>query len=294
MARKITDFDGTTAPPDSVNLYGNIKDDPGGTRANSKSNSDLQVFAQRMMANAGVVANSLPDNATNGFQLTTALNTMISRGDNALSALAAAAAGTNLPVGLYGVVDAGGLTHAVSAGYFFYNGQLVYFPGNNAGASLVGMVIVITVSNTDGLPTATASWMATVTDATHFPLSALVTYMYAPTAPTYSTGFVADGSQPIKCKRKGKTVSVEGKTNSGSPSSGIHTDTPCCTLPDASMFPRRVIYRLIIADLTQAYTSPGATTYVQIDTAGLITIMGSKGAFANNQAYFSFSFDTDM
>lgn len=73
MAFKLISFDGGVHPIDGTNPYGFIKDDPGGTRVNQKSNGDLQVLMQRMMAAAGVVPNDLPDNTINGFQLFSSL-----------------------------------------------------------------------------------------------------------------------------------------------------------------------------------------------------------------------------
>lgn len=61
--------------------YGDIKDDDGsgnGTPVNRLVYADLHQFFAKMMDVAAVVFNGLPDNVTNGFQLFTALNTIIS------------------------------------------------------------------------------------------------------------------------------------------------------------------------------------------------------------------------
>lgn len=80
MARKISQFDnGGSATGDYPNGY--IIDNPGdgsGTKANSKSNNDLQQLMQQLMIGSGVVPNGLPDNTTNGFQLYTALKNTFS------------------------------------------------------------------------------------------------------------------------------------------------------------------------------------------------------------------------
>lgn len=77
MARRITDFDGTVNPITVTDPYGTIKDDPGGTKVNGKSNNDMQVFFQRLMALGGVTPNGFPDNTVNGFQLYEALSGVI-------------------------------------------------------------------------------------------------------------------------------------------------------------------------------------------------------------------------
>lgn len=69
MAYDIQHFDGVVNPVTGTDPYGTIKDAPSGTIINSKSNSDMQVFLQRMMDLAGITPNNLPDNVTNGFQL---------------------------------------------------------------------------------------------------------------------------------------------------------------------------------------------------------------------------------
>jgi hypothetical protein len=69
MAREISDYNGTVEAPSSDYPYGRIKDNPGGTRVDEKSNGDLHVFAQDLMSRAHVTPNGQPDNTTNGFQL---------------------------------------------------------------------------------------------------------------------------------------------------------------------------------------------------------------------------------
>ena len=74
MAYKITDFDGGSLPVTTLNPYGAIDDDI--TVVNSKSNNDIQVTMQKIMARVSIAPNSLPDNSVNGFQL---YNTIVCR-----------------------------------------------------------------------------------------------------------------------------------------------------------------------------------------------------------------------
>lgn len=57
---------------DAVWLYGNVIDDTGsddGTRVNKEFITDYVQLFERIMAKAGIAANGLPDNETNGWQL---------------------------------------------------------------------------------------------------------------------------------------------------------------------------------------------------------------------------------
>jgi hypothetical protein len=76
MAIKLTDKPNTEAP--SANYpYGNIVDNDGslnGTPVNKLVYADLHQFFERLMALAGVTHNGLPENNSNGFQLTQALD----------------------------------------------------------------------------------------------------------------------------------------------------------------------------------------------------------------------------
>jgi hypothetical protein len=89
MAYDIVDKPNTDGP-DGTYPYGNIRDNAGagdGTPVNTLVYADFHQFFARLMAIAGVVANGLPDNAANGFQLFVALGAYI----NSLTATAVAA-----------------------------------------------------------------------------------------------------------------------------------------------------------------------------------------------------------
>ena len=150
MAYKIINFDGTVTPISTTYPYGQIKDDPSGTRANVKSNGDIQQFFQRMADNAGIVLNGTPDNADDGFQFVQALNALICNPNNALANVVGASGLT--PVLVSGMVFTAGLPNTVSAGYFYYNGQYVYFQGYQYSNTPVGQSLYIKISSQDGQP----------------------------------------------------------------------------------------------------------------------------------------------
>lgn len=66
--------------PNATYPYGNIKDNSGandGTPVNTQVYGDIHQFFARLLALSGIVANGLPDNATNGFQYYEALQANI-------------------------------------------------------------------------------------------------------------------------------------------------------------------------------------------------------------------------
>lgn len=66
--------------PDADYPYGRLKDNDGtgnGTPVNEQVYGDIHQFFEKLMAEAGLAANNLPENVTNGFQLITALKKVI-------------------------------------------------------------------------------------------------------------------------------------------------------------------------------------------------------------------------
>jgi hypothetical protein len=100
-----------TTPPDDDYPFGNIKDNPGnrtGTPLNKLVHADFHQFFEKMFDQSGLVANGLPDNDYNGFQLFEALLAVTNGGyrvkvipigawdmDNTLA--------INVPLGPYGL-----------------------------------------------------------------------------------------------------------------------------------------------------------------------------------------------
>lgn len=69
MAYKIyPDLTGSLAPTADY-PRGDTKDNPGGTLVNRAMVTDLLQFQSKLIADAGMTPNSLPDNVTNGFQV---------------------------------------------------------------------------------------------------------------------------------------------------------------------------------------------------------------------------------
>lgn len=150
MARKITDYNGSVVAVGGAYPYGDIKDNPSGTIIDRTSNADLQQFFQKLIVEAGITANSLADNATNGFQLTEALSKVI--GNHAAQIVVSLIGGTYDPTKIY--ILWGCATRADS-GFAMYDGQLYYITGNSGSACGGGLVDIITVYSpvlyTDGV-----------------------------------------------------------------------------------------------------------------------------------------------
>lgn len=234
MARDILHFDGTVIPVSGTYPYGDIKDNPGGTKVNSKSNSDIQQLMQRMMFRAGITPNNQADNATDGFQLMQALYKLI---NEEISGLA-----SSVGAGGFTAVLASGLAQTstpptlnIANGWFFYNGQFVRFAGGSTSIPIGSNAVYMTIGNVDGLPTATASVLPDTTpdSATLFNLNHMLAYGVgvgaAPGAWISITSFGSgwSGTAVRYCKDAGGRVYLEGSvtTTSGSPA------TPIFTLP---------------------------------------------------------------
>jgi hypothetical protein len=135
------------------------------------------------------MSKSIDFTKTGGFPLTqnrlaylqTAYNEML----QALAAIGGAAGMGGVPVVLTGMAVSGG-GNTVSSGWFFYNGQLVKFTGGTVvpGGGEVSLVLLTNTStpltyNDGSTPsvvnetTGSLTHAASVTDATHFPVSAL-------------------------------------------------------------------------------------------------------------------------
>lgn len=79
MARKLQDQVNVVAPSADY-PFGRIKNDTGsrdGTPVNEELYGDIHQFFAKLLNAAGLTANGLPDNTTNGFQLFTALQTWV-------------------------------------------------------------------------------------------------------------------------------------------------------------------------------------------------------------------------
>lgn len=111
-------------------------------------------------------------------------------------------------------------------------------------------------------------------------------------SPIYSGTYVsATGSvSPITLRKSGNLITVDGMMNNTSGLNGVTTDQAVFTLP-SGWAPNKIKYREIIGDLT---ANNDHRAYVKIDTAGLVTVMGTKGSFSTNFGYMAFNFYIDM
>lgn len=139
MARRILDFDGTVVAAGGAYPFGDIKDNPSGTRINRKSNADIQQFFQKLLNSAGITANSLADNDTNGYQLTEAMSKVI--GNHAAQIVRMLVGGDYDPTKVY--ILWGCETRAAS-GFCMYDGELYYITGNGGSPCGGGSVDVLT------------------------------------------------------------------------------------------------------------------------------------------------------
>lgn len=224
MARKITDYDGTITPISGTDPYGNIKNAPSGTHINAKSNADLQVFFQRLMANNGITPNSLPEDAVNGFQMMQALNSAFGQPMSALARVFGSDTGVfigRITDGMDSTVVLG--TTTVHPGFFVYNGFYYFFTGGTYSAIAPGNAMYVVLGTTDGLPTATLAQMINTTpdNASQFQLAHITTIasLSAPsvlalnTFTAYNTGY-SDGSiLPAYCKDGMSVVRLIGIIN---------------------------------------------------------------------------------
>lgn len=85
--------------PNGTYPYGNIKDDTGlndGTPVDVNTYADIHQLMSRIMDLGGLAGNGLPDNATNGYELATALLTLIENQVKNTKRVFASGAGQNL------------------------------------------------------------------------------------------------------------------------------------------------------------------------------------------------------
>lgn len=140
MARRILDFDGTVVAAGGAYPFGDIKDNPSGTRINRKSNADIQQFFQKLMNGAGITANSLADNTTNGYQLTEAMSKVI--GNHAGQIVVSLIGGTYDPTKVYILW---GCATRSDSGFCMYDGELYYIQGNAGSPCGGALVDIVTI-----------------------------------------------------------------------------------------------------------------------------------------------------
>jgi hypothetical protein len=150
MAYDTLNLDGTTVAPGGIVPFGALKDAPSGTRVNTKMLGDIWQMMQQMLDGAGITANNLPDNDTNGYQFTEALSKVI--GNHAAQIVVGLLGATYDPTKVYIIW---GCATRADSGFAMYDGQLYYITGNSGSACGGGLVDTIAVYNptlyTDGV-----------------------------------------------------------------------------------------------------------------------------------------------
>ncbi len=182
MAHKVTDFNGSIVAPGTPYQYGQIKDVPSGTRADVVSNGDMIQFFQRVAGFWGVALNSLPDNDVNGYQFVQALNLFVGSMGAGVAALFNGI-GSNVAVRGSGMVATTvSCDTTISTGWFIYNDQLVYFKQSSYDSCISpgpGNAVMVVISTTDALVTASVAVTTNTTTSMRFPLANLVTWSAA-------------------------------------------------------------------------------------------------------------------
>ena len=295
-----SDLDGHVLSPNSDYPQGNYNDDPdNGTRANVKMFTDFGQFLSKLLAVNGTTPNGLPDNVTNGYQVFDAFREVI-------QTHIAPALINQIPS--YNTSDwyvISGVTNRATDGLVFHNGMIYYVVGNSGSACGGGLVDVLSAPLTNSTK---APFMVNVVCAASgsgsVDFSALKRPFYNTglLAPTYATSlgiqFKAHGTNPIKCRRTGNTVRIEGMLNANTNTSGINTGTyKVFDLPDASMFPARETFRVVgsaveAVNSTSGYSAPMTT--VQITTGGVVNILADRGNFDTNGVYFDITYEVDV
>jgi hypothetical protein len=180
MALKVSDLTGGVVAPGGSYPYGNVQNDPGGTLVDVKMMADMIQFFQRLMdePSVNITPNSLPENSSNGYQLLQALNMLIGRRDNALAY--PFGAGGLQAVSLVGLAITGGPTFTMGEGFFYYNGEMVYLPGNTYTIPF-GDDLYIAITHNDGMAigTATNILIGTPDIAAYFLFSNMITWKNA-------------------------------------------------------------------------------------------------------------------
>jgi hypothetical protein len=176
MAYKISDFTRPVAP-DSDYPYGDVKDNPSGTEWNRVAANDMVQFFRRIADNAGITLNSLPDNVSNGFQFSQALNTLINAQASVFASSLNTPSGTYLGVVVSGCsVSTSGSDVTITPGYLFYDGKLVHCVGGTVTLSS-GLNAFLSIGALDAMPTCTPVLLssATIDNASRVRIANLVT-----------------------------------------------------------------------------------------------------------------------
>lgn len=141
--------------PGGAYPYGNIRDNDGtgnGTPLNQLVHADFHQFFSKMFAESGIVANGLPDNATNTFQLFQALidNMHKAVSLHVVNALLGNNYTTNDVVVLYGCVITATIpgSSSITSGAIYYNGKIYSVAANGAIVTTGTQTLVFKINST--------------------------------------------------------------------------------------------------------------------------------------------------
>lgn len=212
----------------------------------------------------------------------------------AIDAIIQAGGDGSTPFAVSGMAVSGG-GNTVADGWFYYNGELVQFTGGTVspGGGEVALVLIADTSTTltfnDGstpvvvlIKTATLTHAATVTDATHFPVSSLIAAGVAAAWANvdningawetvavglggYAGTFSPDALNPIKYRQPAgtKEVQVLGITYDATPIS-VSVETEIFALPAGT--PAEQLFWCV--------GSAGAMVPIRVKTNGRVYIAG--------------------
>lgn len=211
--------------------------------------------------------------------------------------------------------DAGGGVTDVSAGFVYYNGELIRFESGSYGAVPGGSALYVTVTEytspltynsgashdsiIEKVAELTVLADTTVEDETHFLFtsvrSAAVAYAEANVdilnppfiSPIYEGDFIPDPVSPIGYRKaiSSKRVVIKGVTNEGLPVS-ISSDTVVFTLP--------LMYSPSEEQHFLSFTLGGAPIVIRVRTDGRVSLAGDiLGVGSTLGCWLNISFDVE-
>jgi hypothetical protein len=270
MARKLQDFPNSRTP-DSDYPYGGVKDDLGtenGTPVNEYTNGDIHQFFAKMLAEAGITANGLPDNNYSGFQFFEALG-LIARYKTTSSTSNSIAIGSK--------------TFEVGAGHAFAIGnRLRATDAANSANYMDGVVtaftggsVTILVDSIGGSGTNT-SWNLNLGSVNNEGWKTVG----AGGQPAFTNSWSAGGA-PVQFRKEFNRVYLRGTITGGSLASSIFT------LPEGYRPPYALRYLMMSDDSTDG------VAILEVRTNGLVVplllVIGEGGNLTNYIAEFSWS-----
>ena len=206
----------------------------------------------------------------------------------------------------------------VAPGYFLYNGKIIHFTGGTFSALGIRDVVLVVITTTatdltydDGsinpaivTQTGGITVAPPVTDATHFPLNAMISYATAfalasnssvwigASSPAYGGTYIASGSSPIKIRKNvgSNRVKLCGITNNSAGASSVGSSQLLLTLPVGE---RPTTNRYFQCRGTNA--AAFANIAIDVLTTGAVNIRGDLTPFDNQGVSMDgIEFDTDI